>query len=258
MIAPPVAREEAVFRRKHPPDVFFAVPLRAVSCQHVRRKKGEFLFHGIFGIVAAKLIWRFDNLQHRVGEARIVNAVQNAPYNRRLLRRRRNNPRFAVDQLCKGFNLRRIRHVFRHRPARRKKNGGRLVYLFKRSGGRVLRLVRRAAPAPRHKRRKKGGDGQQCNRKGDATAKHCPPPTLRPYPLPPDMVGAGGRLDYVAARHFAKKLPVRVLQDGKRSARPIRRHCSTSDDGRESHHSGLFRNCSFAQASQFSAVQEEQ
>ena len=156
VIAPPVAREEAVFRRKHPPDVFFAVELHAVSCQHVRRKKGEFLFHGIFGIVAAELIGRFDNLQHRVGEARIVNAVQNAPYNRRLLRRRRNDPRFAVDQLCKGFNLRRVRHIFRHRPARRKKNGGRLVYLFKRSGGRVLRLVRRTAPAPRHKRRKKG------------------------------------------------------------------------------------------------------
>ena len=44
----------------------------------------------------------------------------------------------------------------------------------------------------------------------------------------------------------------------KRSARPLRRHCSTSAAGRESHHSGLFRNCSFAQASQFSAVQEEQ
>ena len=119
MIAPPVAREEAVFRRKHPPDVFFAVPLRAVSCQHVRRKKGVFLFHGIFGIVAAELIRRFDNLQHGVGEARIVNAVQNAPYNRRLLRRRRNDPRFAVDQLRKGFNLRRVRHISRHRPARR-------------------------------------------------------------------------------------------------------------------------------------------
>ena len=256
MIAPPVAREEAVFRRKHPPDVFFAVPLRAVSCQHVRRKKGEFLFHGIFGIVAAELIGRFDNLQHRVGEARIVNAVQNAPYNRRLLRRRRNDPRFAVDQLCKGFNLRRVRHISRHRPARRKKNGGRLVYLFKRSGGRVLRLVRRTAPAPRHKRRKKGGDGQQRNRKGDATAKHCPPPSLCLYP--PGLVCAGCLLDYVTARHFANKLPVRVLQDGKRPARPIRRHCSTSAAGRESHHSGLFRNCSFAQASQFSAVQEEQ
>ena len=68
MIAPPVAREEAVFRRKHPPDVFFAVPLRAVSCQHVRRKKGEFFFHGIFGIVATELIGRFDNYASQVGK----------------------------------------------------------------------------------------------------------------------------------------------------------------------------------------------
>ena len=72
------------------------------------------------------------------------------------------------------------------------------------------------------------------------------------------LVCAGCLLDYVTARHFANKLPVRVLQDGKRPARPIRRHCSTSAAGRESHHSGLFRNFSFAQASQFSAVQEEQ
>ena len=46
--------------------------------------------------------------------------VQNAPYNRRLLRRRRNDPRFAVDQLCKGFNLRRVWHIFRHRQRFRK------------------------------------------------------------------------------------------------------------------------------------------
>lgn len=55
-VVTPVAREEAVFRRKHPPDVFFAVRSARYRVQHVRRKKGEFLFHGIFGIVAAELM----------------------------------------------------------------------------------------------------------------------------------------------------------------------------------------------------------
>lgn len=164
-----VAREEDIFSGKDAANLaafpFFPLP----PYQYIGGNRLEFLCCRIVRRISGELVRLCYHFGHGVRPAFRVNAVQDAPHNRRFVHIRRNTAGFAPYHARQHFNFRFVRYV---RGGRRCQHGrlGRVrlvpLCLFKRRRWQRLILPAGAVGLHRNHRRNRRGEGAPDNRHG--------------------------------------------------------------------------------------------